>query len=62
MYKVKPEKDDIERTRLTVGGNLLGVTGNLSASTASVTTAKCAFNGVVSTLGARCLLADIKKF
>ena len=47
---------------MTVGGNLLDFTGNLSAPTASVTTAKCVFNSVVSTPGARCLLADIKHF
>ena len=59
---MKPEKEDKERTRLTVGGNLLDVTGNLSAPTASVTTSKCVFNSVVSNPGARCLLADIKHF
>ena len=36
-------------------------TGNLIAPTASVTTAKCVFNSVLSTPGARFLLADIKK-
>ena len=45
-----------------MGGNLLDFTGNLSASTASVATEKCVFNSVVSTPGARCLLADIKYF
>ena len=45
---------------MTVGGNLLDFTGNLSAPTASVTTEKCVFNIVVSTPGARCLLPDIK--
>ena len=39
---------------------MLDFTGNLSAPTASVTTAKCVFNSVVSTPGASCLLADIK--
>ena len=62
VCKMKPEKEEKERTRLTVGGNLLDFTGNLSAPTASVTTAKCVFNSVVSTPGARCLLADIKHF
>ena len=45
-----------------MGGKLLNFTGNLSASTVSVTTEKCVFNSVVSTPGARCLLADIKHF
>ena len=47
---------------MTVGGNLLDFTGNLNAPTASVTTEKCIFNSVVSTPGARCLLANIKHF
>ena len=62
VCEMKPEKEEKERTRLTVGGNLLDFTGNLSAPTASVTTEKCVFNSVVSTPGARCLLADIKHF
>ena len=45
-----------------MGGNFLDFTGNLSAPTASVITAKFLFNSVVSTPGARCLLADIKHF
>ena len=62
VCEIKPEKEEKERTRLTVGGNLLYFTGNLSAPTALVTTAKCVFNSVVSTPGGRCLLADIKHF
>ena len=62
VYEAKPEKEEKERTRLTVDGNLLDFTGNLSAPTASVTTSECVFNSVVSTPGARCLLTDIKHF
>ena len=40
----------------------MDVTGNLIAPIASVTTEKCVLNSVVSTPGARCLLADIKTF
>ena len=61
VCEIKPEKEEKERTRLTVGGNLLDFTGNISTPTASVTTAKCVFNSVVSTPGGRCLL-DIKHF
>ena len=57
---MKPEKEEKERTRLKVGGNLLEFTGNLITPKASFTTAKCVFNSVVSTPGAICLLADIK--
>ena len=49
VCKVQPEKEDKEQTRLTVGRNLLDLTGNLSAPTASVATTKCVFNSVVST-------------
>ena len=46
VCKMKPEKEEKELTILTVGGNLLDFTGNLSASTSSVTTTKCVFNSV----------------
>ena len=62
VCEMKPEKEDKERTILTVGGNLLDFTSNLSSPTASVTTVKCVFNSVVSTTVERCLLADIKHF
>ena len=62
VCEMKPEKEKKERTILTVGGNLLDFTGNLSPPTASVTTAKCVFTSVVSTPLARFLLADIKHF
>ena len=62
VCEMKPENEEKERTRLAVGGNLLDFTGNLSAPTASVTTAKRVFNSVVSTPGGRCLLVDIKHF
>ena len=62
VCEVKLEKEEKERTRLTIRGNLLDFTGNLSAPTASVTTAKCVFNSVISTPGARCISEDIKHF
>ena len=62
VCEVKPETEEKERTRLTLGRNFLDLTGNFRAPTASVTTEKCVFNSVVSTPGARCLLADIKHF
>ena len=62
VCEMKQEKEEKERMILTVGGNLLAFTGNPSAPTASVFTAKCVFNSVVSTPGSRCLLADINFF
>ena len=58
----KPEKEDRKRTRLTVVRKLLDFTGNISAPTASITTTEYVFNIVVSTPGARCLLAYINFF
>ena len=57
---IKEHKSETHRTRLTVGGNLLDFPGLLSKPTATVTTAKCLFNSVISTLGAKCLAADVK--
>ena len=62
VCEMKPEKEEKERKRLTVGGKLLDFTGNISTPTSSVTTAKCVFNSLVSTPGARCILADNKHF
>ena len=62
MCELKSEKEEKERTILTVGGDLLDFTGNISAPTASVTTANCVFNSVVYTPGAMCILAGIKFF
>ena len=59
---IKPDKEEHCRTLLTVGGNLLDYTGNLSTPTASVTTEKCLLNIVISTPKARALTADIKHF
>ena len=59
---IKPDKEEYCRTRLTVVGNLLDYTGNLSMPTASVTTEKCLLNSVISTPKAKALTADIKHF
>ena len=60
--QIETRKGEKEITTLTVGENSLELTVNISAPTASVTTAKCVFNSVVSTTGARCMLANIKHF
>ena len=44
-----------------VGGNLLNFPGLLSTPMATATTAKFLFNSVISTPGAKCLVADVKK-
>ena len=62
VCEIKEHKSETHRTQLTVGGNLLNFPGLLSTPTATVTTAKCLFNSVISTPGAKCLVADVKNF
>ena len=59
---IKEHKSKTHQIRLTVGGNLLDFPGLLSTPTATVTTAKCLFNSVISTPGAKCLVADVNHF
>jgi hypothetical protein len=58
----RPQKEEKERTRLTVGGNLIVCLYDVSAPTAALTTAKLLFNSVISTPGARFLTFDLKNF
>ena len=59
---IHPRKAETHHTRITVGGNLLDYAGTLTTPTATITTAKCLFNSVVSTPAANCVLAYIKTF
>ena len=59
---IKKNKTETHQTRLTVGGNLLNFPGLLSTPTATVTTAKCLLNSVISKPGAKCFVADVKTF
>ena len=47
------QKADLNRVRLTVGGNLLNIPGDLSTTTADLTTSKILCNSVFSTKYAR---------
>ena len=62
VYGIKENKTETRRIRLMVSGNLLDFPGLLSTPTATVTTAKCLFNSVISTPGDKCLVADVKNF
>jgi hypothetical protein len=61
VVDIKEHKEEQERTRLTVGGNQIEYTGDKSTRTAGLTTAKILINSVISTLGAKFLVIDIKK-
>ena len=60
---VRPEKDDPNRSRLTVNGaRLSGFPGDLGTPTADLLTVKLLLNSVISTTGAKFMGIDIKNF
>jgi hypothetical protein len=61
VVDIKDHKEEKERIRLTVGGNQIEYPGDKSTCTAGLTTAKILTNSVISTLGAKLLVIDIKK-
>ena len=58
----RSQKDDPNRVRITVGGNLIDYPGELTTRTADLTTTKLMWNSVISTEGAKYMTADIKSF
>jgi hypothetical protein len=62
VVDIKDHKEEKERTILAVGGNQIDYPGDKSTRTAGLTTAKILINSVISTLGAKFLVIDIKKF
>jgi hypothetical protein len=62
VVDIKDHKEEKERTRLKVGGDQIEYPGDKSTRSAGLTTAKILINGVISTLGAKFLVIDIKNF
>jgi hypothetical protein len=62
VCEVCPEKDDPDRTRITIGGNRICYPGNVSTNTASLELVKLLLNSVLSRKGARFSTIDIKNF
>jgi hypothetical protein len=58
----RPQKEDPNRIRITVGGNLITYKGDVSTRTADLTTSKLLWNSVLSTAGAKYMCLDIKNF
>jgi hypothetical protein len=58
----QPQKKEANRTRLTVGGNLIDFPGDVSTPTADPTTAKLVMNHTLSTNNAKYMCGDIKNF
>ena len=59
---VRPEKDEKNRTRLTVGGDRINYPGEVATPTAEMLVAKILFNSVISTPGARFMTLDVGNF
>jgi hypothetical protein len=57
-----PKKEDLNRTRLTVGGNCINYPGNCGTSTVDMVTVKLHLNSVISTKGACYCTIDLKDF
>ena len=62
VCELKPHKEEKERTRLTVGGNLIEYPGNASSPTADLTTLKTHANSVISMPKAKMVCWDIENF
>ena len=58
----RPQKEEVQRTRLTVGGDRLEYDGDTATEVASMDTIKIFLNSVISTTNARFAAADIGNF
>ena len=62
VCKVRPEKSDPNRTRITISGNRITFPGNAGTPTAFLELAKLVFNSVLSRTGAKFTIFDICNF
>ena len=58
----RPQKHEKERTRITVGGNLINYPENVSTKITEITTAKILINSTISTPYAKFCVFDIGNF
>ena len=57
-----PHKTEVNRVRVTVGGNILDYPGATTTNCASFTKTKCLLNSTILTPDARFMTLDIKDF
>ena len=62
VCEVKPEKDDPDRTRITIRGNIICFPGDFGTNTASLELVKILLNSMLSRKGARFSTIDLKNF
>ena len=58
----RPQKKEVNRTRMVMGGNRINFPGEVGTPTADLLLVKILFNSVVSTPGAKFMTMDIKDF
>ena len=62
MCSVRPHIAELNRTRLTVGGNRINYPGEVRTPTAGRLLVKCMLNSVISTMNAKFMCIDISNF
>ena len=62
VVNYRPEKSDLHRTRLTVGGNLILYPSDCGTPTVDLLTVKLLLNSIISSPGTKLLTIDIKNF
>jgi len=62
VCEVRPEKDDPDRTRITIGGSRICYPGDVGTNTASLELFKLLLNSVLSRKGAHFSTIDLKNF
>eukprot|EP00957_Ditylum_brightwellii_P030592 2318239-Ditylum_brightwellii.AAC.1 len=62
VYDYRPQKEETNRTQLTVGGNRINYPHDVSTPTVDTTTAKCVINSTISTPDAKFMCLDAKNF
>jgi hypothetical protein len=62
VVDIRPKKTETRRVRLTMGGNLIQYPGDVSTSSADLTTSKCLWNSTISTEGDKYMCLDVKNF
>jgi hypothetical protein len=62
VYEVCPEKDDPDRTRITIGSNRICYPGNVGTNTALLELVKLLLNSVLSRKGAWLSAINLKNF
>ena len=62
LYNERPQKEEVNRTRLTFGGGNLQIDMNCGTPTESILTINILLNSIISTPGANVLVFDLKDF